>query len=242
VFEWFNKNDDRSYQAIDMLDEKVVAQLERREVDCPRCGGGGEIDKIIRTTKEVPCPKDKALLADLERCEETGRIVIFAGFTGSVDRIEKLCRKEGWTTVRLDGRGYEVRKPSKEPQGEVVTNSGDEALALWADLDNTPQVAFIAHPESGGMSLTLTESRMAVFWSNSFKTEYRSQAMDRIHRMGMDMNLGCEIVDYIHLPSDLRVIEVLDDNRRIELMTMGDFPVDEDILVGDDDTLIAEAA
>ena len=31
------------------------------------------------------------------------------------------------------------------------------------------------------------------------------------------------IVDLIHLPTDERVLEVIRDNRRLELMTMGDF-------------------
>ena len=62
-----------------------------------------------------------------------------------------------------------------------------------------------------------------VFWSNSFKPEYRIQAEDRIHRKGMDENLGCEIVDLIHLPTDQRVVDVIRENRNLELMTMGAF-------------------
>ncbi len=42
----------------------------------------------------------------------------------------------------------------------------------------------------------------------------------------MDENLGCEIVDYIHLPSDMKTLQILLDNRRLELMTMGDFDFD----------------
>jgi hypothetical protein len=72
------------------------------------------------------------------------------------------------------------------------------------------------------MSLTLTEARMAVYWSNSFKPEYRVQSEDRIHRKGMDENLGCTIVDLIHLPTDERVLEVIRENRKLELMTMGE--------------------
>ena len=52
------------------------------------------------------------------------------------------------------------------------------------------------------MSLTLVEARTAVYWSNSWKPEYRVQSEDRIHRNGMDVNMGCIIVDLIHLPSD----------------------------------------
>jgi len=73
------------------------------------------------------------------------------------------------------------------------------------------------------MSLTLVEARTAVFWSNSYKPEYRAQAEDRIHRKGMDENRGCTIVDLVHLPTDERVLEVIRGNRRLELMTMGDF-------------------
>lgn len=230
IAEWFDpRNSDRVFQAIDMLDPATIAALQKREVPCFQCGGSCEVDKIIRTVREVPCPKEKALKTLLEECEETGRIVIFAGFTGSVDRAVGICHKEGWAVVRLDGRGYEVT----DHQGQVLDV---EALDYWADVPGNPRVAFVAHPESGGMSLTLVESRMAVFYSNSFKPEYRVQAEARIHRNGMDLNLGCTIVDLVHLSTDERVIQVIQSNRRLELMSMGEFPVEdstqeEDIVV-----------
>lgn len=228
VEEWFDKDDaERAYAAIDLLDAETLARLEKRKVDCPRCHGKKVVDKIIRITKEVPCPKEKALKRDLETCEETGRVVIFAGFTGSVDRIANICRKEGWAVVRCDGRGWEVTVIENN-EIKTITCDGEEALAYWANLNQNMRVAFVAHPESGGMSLTLVEARMCIFWSNSFKPEYRAQAEDRIHRKGMDENLGCEIVDYVHLPTDMRVIEVIQANRKLELMTMGEFQFSED--------------
>ena len=69
-----------------VLDPAVVARLVKETVPCPVCGGTKEVPKIIRVTHEVPCPKEAALRMCLDECEETGRIVIFAGFTGSVDR------------------------------------------------------------------------------------------------------------------------------------------------------------
>lgn len=242
VDEWYLPEDEtRTFSAIDMLDEELVAKLTKHQVDCPRCGGDGEIDKMVRVSREVPCPKEKALKADLEKCEETGRIVIFAGFTGSVDRITNICRKEGWAVVRCDGRGFDTTIIENN-EVKTVASGGDESLEYWCNLDANPRVAFVAHPESGGMSLTLTESRMAVFWSNSFKPDYRSQAEDRIHRKGMDENLGCEIVDYVHLPTDQHVIDVLKENRRIELMTMGEFSLDEIEADADDSLIEAMAA
>ncbi len=219
VDEWFDPNDDgATYSAIEMLDPEFVSQLSKRTVPCPRCGGDKVVPKIIRISKEIPCPKEVALKMLLEECEENGRIVIFAGFTGSVDRVANICRKEGWYVFRCDGRGFEIT----DHNGNVITQDGEEALEFWANRDNQ-RVAFDSHPESGGMSLTLVESRMAVYWSNSFKPEYRAQSEDRIHRKGMDENLGCEIVDLIHLPTDARVLEVIQANRKLELMTMGEF-------------------
>jgi len=138
-------------------------------------------------------------------------LVVFAGFTGSVDRIVRLCLKDKWNVVRCDQGNFQIL-------GEDTT---EEPLDYWANMDH-PRVAFVANPESGGMSLTLVEARMSVYWSNSWKAEYRVQSEDRIHRIGMDLNKGCTIVDLIHLPNDEQVLSVIRDNRRLELMTMGE--------------------
>lgn len=231
IEEWFKIGDEtRTYRALDMLKPEVIASLEKREIDCPQCEGTGFMDRKRRESREVPCPKQAALEQLLDECEENGRIVIFAGFTGSVDRCIRICQKAGWTVVRCDGRGY----VTTDHKGETLCRGGDDSLAFWADRDN-PRVAFVAQAESGGMSLTLTESRMAVYWSNTFKPEYRVQSEDRIHRMGMDENLGCDIVDLLHLPCDERVLEVLRDNRRIELMTLGEFSdaLDQEVTDGE---------
>ena len=215
IAEWFN-TEGHTYQSVEMLPKETVATLEKRTVECPRCFGDGQVSKKTRIAREVACPKEKALRSLLDENEETGRLVVFAGFTGSVDRVVNICRAEGWDVVRCDGRGFQVT------QADGTTITEVPPLDYWADLEQHPRVAFVAHPESGGMSLTLTESRMAVYWSNSLKPEYRIQSEDRIHRKGMDENLGCTIVDLIHLPTDDRALEIIRDNRRLELMTMGE--------------------
>jgi hypothetical protein len=223
VDEWFDPSDGlKTYQDISMLMEDRTAQLEKRRVPCPKCKGRGEMKKVKRIAREIACPKEKALRGLLEECEETGRIVIFAGFTGSVDRCVNICPPDGWAVVRCDGRGFQVT----DKDGQILTET--EALDFWADLENNPEVAFVAHPESGGMSLTLVEARMAVYWSNSFKPEYRGQSEDRIHRKGMDENLGCVIVDLIHLPTDERVLKIIRENRKLELLTLGELVDDID--------------
>jgi len=215
ISEWYDPEDEeRCFKSVDMMDPDVVAKLQERQIPCPVCGGTQQMPRIVRTTKEIPCPKDKALKGLLDECEETGRIVIFAGFTGSVDRINNLCLKEGWDVVRCDGRGWLVTTKD----GVQVTD--EEALDYWANMDH-PRVAFVSHPESGGMSLTLRESRMVVFWSNSFKPEYRIQAEARIQSIGEDKP-GLIIVDLFHLPTDSKVLSVIRENRKLELLTLGE--------------------
>jgi hypothetical protein len=222
VASWRDPEDgDRCYPGTDLLPDEVLARLIEEKAPCPVCGGSMEVHKIVRITREVACPKDAALRMLLDECEETGRIVVFAGFTGSVDRVVNLMKREKWSVVRCDQGNFQVL-----PHDDTAVE--EEPLDYWANIEAHPRVAFVANPESGGMSLTLVESRMAVYWSNSWKPEYRVQSEDRIHRKGMDENLGCTIVDLVHLPSDKRVLDVIRANRKLELMTMGELMQDVD--------------
>jgi hypothetical protein len=215
VQEWVDPQDsERSYPGTDLLPAEVVARLVQQSAPCPKCGGKQEVPKMVRISREIPCPKEPALKMLLDENEETGRLVVFAGFTGSVDRVARICLKEKWNVVRCDQGSFQVLTHD----GSEVT---EEPLDYWANLDHS-RVVFAATAESGGMSLTLVEARTAVYWSNSWKPEYRVQSEDRIHRIGMDLNLGCLIVDLIHLPSDNRVLDVIHENRKLELMTMGE--------------------
>lgn len=214
---WVDPEDeDRTFEMVDMLEPEYVETLVKKSVECPTCSGSSEVPHKVRVIREVPCPKDKAIVDLLDENEDQGRLVIFAGFTGSLERLTKLCLKQKWSVIRVDGRGWKVFDMDGNPLRL------DKPLDYWADVDRNPRVVFIAHPKSGGLGLTLTESRMAVFYSNDFDPESRSQAEDRIHRMGTDENLGATIVDLVHLPSDERVRNILKDNRRLELMTMGE--------------------
>jgi predicted RNA-binding Zn-ribbon protein involved in translation (DUF1610 family) len=59
---------------------------EDQDFTCPNCGGSGEVEKMAREARQVPCPKEDVLREKLEEYEDIGRVVIFAGFQGSVDR------------------------------------------------------------------------------------------------------------------------------------------------------------
>ena len=121
--EWVDPEDpDRTYEAIDMLDPDVVGRLQRQTVPCPVCGGSREVPKMVRIAREVPCPKDAALKMLLDENEETGRIVIFAGFTGSVDRVVKLCLKP-----EVERRAVRPRRVSRSSR----TTAKASAKSRW---------------------------------------------------------------------------------------------------------------
>jgi len=213
---WVDPDDeDKAFSMTDMLNPDYADTLVKQTLTCMTCGGSGEVDKLERTVKEIPCPKDAALVDLLGENEEQGRVVVFAGFTGSIDKLTHTCQKEGWDVVRVDGRGWIVYAADGTPIKV-------DPLDYWADMENHPKVAFVAHPKSGGFALTLTEARMAIYYSNSYESESRIQSEDRIHRIGMDENRGATIVDLIHLPTDEQVLERLKSNRRLELLTMGE--------------------
>ena len=182
--------------------------------ECACCDGSGVAPNMVRETKEIKTPKDTAVRDLLEENEDQGRILIFAGFQGSIDRIVNICHKQQWNVVKVDGRGWKVLTCDD-------TKTKVKPLDYWADMDIN-RVAFVAHPTSGGMGLTLTEARTAVFYSNDFNPESRSQAEDRIHRPGIDENRGATIIDLFHLGTDRKVRDVLIDNRRLETMTLGE--------------------
>lgn len=189
-------------------------KIERRLATCPTCGGTGLVRSYKRAAVQVPCPKEDALRDLLDEHDEVGRVVIFAGFTGSVERCVRTCESQGWLTIRVDGRGWSS------------SISGD-AMALLKVFqygqDDYPRVAFVGQPGAAGMGLNLTASPSIIYYSNDFNAESRIQSEDRCHRPGMDRTRGCTIYDLCHLPSDLYVLNNLRQKRRLQDMTLGQF-------------------
>jgi SNF2 family DNA or RNA helicase len=186
-------------------------------ITCPKCTGTKQTKAIERVTEYIKTPKEDALKDVIDEHEEVGRLVIYAGFTGSIDKIVAIVQSMNWKWIRIDGRGW-VTNVTKE-DGTLIKES--EMLEAFQDkLDEYPQLAIIAHPESGGMGMTLTASPTIVFYSNDFKAENRIQAEDRIHRPGMDMQKGATIIDIVHLPTDEYVLANLQKKRDLQALSM----------------------
>lgn len=192
-------------------------EFVEQEQICPLCGGAGEIPKTKREAIEVICPKDEVLKDILSDHEEIGRLVIYAGFTGSVDRCVSICHSQSWSTIRVDGRGWDGRTA----MGDVIQKSTLLQMFQYGHEEHT-RVAFVGQPGAAGMGLTLTASPTIVYFSNDFHAEHRIQSEDRIHRPGMDTNLGATIIDIFHLPTDENVLNNLKAKRKLQDMSMGE--------------------
>jgi len=191
---------------------------------CDRCGGTGEIPKTERVAKFFGTPKDDYLLAALDEHEDVGRLVVWAGFTGSIDRLTEIVRAQGWYVLRVDGRGFHGFNPDGGScDSGILLDAMDGSHPNRKNLEETiPRLCFIGHPQAGGMALTLTSSPTAIYYSNPFSGEARMQSEDRGHRAGMDVNRGFTIVDLIHLPTDQLVLDNLKKKRKLQALTLGE--------------------
>lgn len=196
--------------------ERLAEDEIQGQVDftCPLCNGAKEIPIEQRTVKEATCPKIDKLAELIEEHEEIGRLVVYAGFTASIDRIVNLALSKKWKVIRVDGRGWHGF--------DFDDFKVDNALKIFQKLkEEYPRVLFVGHPGSAGMGLTLTASPTIVYYSNDFSAESRIQSEDRIHRMGMDINRGATIIDLIHLPTDGHVLDNLKKKRELQAMSLG---------------------
>lgn len=210
------------------LDKMAPQDFDRdsfieKKLICDNCGGTGETTIYERGIDTVSSPKDDYFIEDLEAHEECGRYIVWGGFTGSIDRLIKMCHKYGWATLR-----YDRRVEGRSATGEILDT---EELLDAMDRSHFnyepfrvkyPKLCFVGHPQAGGMALTLTASPTELFYSNTFHGEARMQAEDRGHRPGMDENLGLTIKDLIMFKSCLLVLKNLQTKKRLQNMTLGE--------------------
>ena len=205
------------------VDKPQDTEYEKKEIDCDVCGGTCMVDEFEQVTYTVDSPKDDVLVDILaEHHEESERLVIWGGFTASIDRIVEICHEHGWCTLRIDGRGIQAMSAFGEmmDQDELISAMDASDPRFDALKEKLPPVAVVGHPQAAGMAYTFTGSNTAVYYSNSFSGEARIQSEDRVHRMGMDQNKGCNIIDLILLKTDQLVLDNLLNKRRLQDLTM----------------------
>lgn len=182
----------------------------------------GRIFKIRQEIVEVDSPKLDVVSDLLDENEEIGRIVMYAGFTASLDRLCRHVKAQGWEWIRVDSGGWRTSLPGAL-LGEPIKWDDITLNKEFQDPDSkNKKIAFIANPGSAGMGLTLTAASMIVYVSNDFSGESRIQSEERCHRAGMDTNRGCTIVDLFLLPTDEKVHDNLQRKRELQSMSLGE--------------------
>jgi hypothetical protein len=196
---------------------KRKIEIVGRDHDCAVCSGTGVVEITERTMDKVPCPKLDLLTTLHERHAECGRLNVYAGFQGSIDRIVKRAQRQGWAVIQADGRGWK----GWDGQGNPIDEPSEKLVHFYQERqDLFPRMQFTGQAGAAGMGLTLTAAPSTFFYSNDHNPQNRQQAEDRGHRIGMDTERGGLIIDNIHLPSDRKVLESLRKSRNLQRMSM----------------------
>lgn len=170
-----------------------------------------DYDRSTRSLTRTDCPKDEALVELLDEFEDDGRLIVFGAFEASIDRICEAVSKQGWDFIRRDGRGWMSSYGESDPFNLIPQFQREKGF--------DKKLAFIGHPKSVAMGITLTASKASVYYGNTDDTEDKLQSMARIRRPG---SRGCNIIELLHLPVDAKVLDNLNDKRDMMLLTMGD--------------------
>jgi hypothetical protein len=134
--------------------------------------------------------------------EGCGRLVIYAVFHGSIDKIVQTVKDHDndWKVYKIDGRGMD----------KGVLEVFD------ASKDN---VCIVAHPGCvHGLNLQRTEA--LVYYSNDYSSDFRSQSEDRRDRPGMDTTKGTRVIDLLHLPCDEKILLVIRGQLDLHSLTL----------------------
>ncbi len=205
---------DATLEMIEYVGEEAI------RVPCTRCDHGdgptGQQKRKVQNTIYIPTPKDAALVELLKENEETGRIVIYAGYTASINRIIAVCKKEGWHTIRADGATSSMKYKSAPSWN---TTEDPQMEFQHGKLD---KIAFIAHPKTAKAGITLTKACMIVYYSLTFNGDDWMQSQERIHRQGMDLNKGATLVYLFHLWTDRYMFENLKNKRKLQSISLGE--------------------
>jgi len=187
-----------------------------------------EKNRTNRHSEYVGSPKEVGLKEELDNHWDTGRLIVYAGFQGSVDIITKIATEKGWWVLQADGRAWQVFKPNSEgasEHGDIDSYSVDFLLGEMDGSVNTRTVSnlvFVAQTDAAGTGLELSASPTTIYYSNSNNGEGRMQSEARAHSNNMDKERGLTVIDFIHLPVDKKIRDSLLNKKELQGISMGE--------------------
>ncbi|PWN42131.1 hypothetical protein IE81DRAFT_143270 [Ceraceosorus guamensis] len=104
------------------------------------------------------------------RKETDDKVVLVSNFTATLDIIEIMCKRSGYSFVRLDG------KTKQEDRMDLVSafNRGTQSNNF----------IFLLSAKTGGVGLNLTGANRLILFDSDWNPSVDRQAMARIHRDG----------------------------------------------------------
>ena len=203
-----------------------LGRLEDYEKQCDECDGAGERDVTARHAARVPCPKDAVLEELIEEHEDVGRLPVYCGFTGSVDRVVDVFLRNKWSVVRVDARGWKGFTPDGEPP--LPTDGKMLYHAFRFGQANFPKLAFVAQASTAAHGLNFDCAPTIVNFSRDFNFENAMQGDERNLRGRIKETLKATgrthvtVVDIVHLESDQFVLDNHEKKRKLQAMTLGE--------------------
>jgi len=177
------------------------------------------IDKVTPVYLENN-PKINQLKEDLEEYSDVGRMVIYCGFTASVDLVTITCLKANWNVLRIDGRGFKVYTISKDISFSVEHCLDEMDRSL--NKKDIEKLVVVGQADAASTGLEFSASPVTIYFSNSFNGANRLQSEARAHSNNMDKERGLEIIDYIHLPTDQLILKNLRAKKAMQSVTLGE--------------------
>lgn len=205
---------------------RTLGRLVDYEKQCDQCDGAGEVDVMQRQTIKVPCPKDDVLEEVIEEHDDVGRLAVYCGFTGSVDRVVDVFLKMKWSVVRVDGRGWR----GFSPEGEAILPGDGKMLyhAFRFGQKQFQKLAFVAQASTAAHGLNFDCTPTIVNYSRDFNFENALQGDERNMRGRIAETLKahgrthCTVIDIVHLPSDDYILDNHKRKRRLQALTLGE--------------------
>ena len=140
-------------------------------------------------------PRIQALMTALEN--HVGQAIIWCRFTDEIRMIEKLLGDDCVTYY-----------------GETLKR--EDKMALYKE-GNVRYL--VSNTATGGVGLNLTNSHLAIYYSNDFSYRNRAQSEDRQHRIGQTESVVC--LDIVAEDTiDEKIIKILRDKKDISVQTM----------------------
>ncbi|GMH39369.1 hypothetical protein BSKO_07267 [Bryopsis sp. KO-2023] len=109
----------------------------------------------------------EAMLKSVRQEEPTDKVVLVSNYTMTLDLLEKMCNKQKWVFLRLDGK-------SKNRQALVET---------FNDASH-PSFLFLLSSKAGGVGLNIIGANRLVLFDPDWNPANDQQAMARVWREG----------------------------------------------------------